>query len=92
MSLVKQTVYVTGLDDDVTEQDVVNHFSNIGPITPVLLLYDEAFSQPIGMAYVVFSDTQYVGKVETDQSGRNLKGKELTAEAVSEDQENELTG
>ncbi len=35
MSVVQQTVYVTGLSDKVTEQDLVDHFSNIGPISQV---------------------------------------------------------
>ncbi len=92
MSVVQQTVYVTGLGDNVTEQDLVNHFSNIGPITQVFLVYDEASSRPSGTAYVVFSETQNVQKAETDLSGHKLKGKELTVEAVPEGQENELTG
>ncbi len=59
MSVVQQTVYVTDLSDNVTEQDLVNHFSNIGQITQVFLVYDEASSQPRGKAYVVFSETVF---------------------------------
>ena len=91
MSVLEQSVYVTGLSDtNVTSHNLATHFGSVGAIKHVFIVFDEASSKPSGEAYVVFTEAEQANQAVDEKNGENFKGKQLAVAIVTEDKENEL--
>ncbi|XP_062212542.1 uncharacterized protein LOC133913411 [Phragmites australis] len=56
-------IFVGGLRDNVTEDDLTNYFQNFGAITDVVVMYDRITRRTRGFGFVTFDSHEAVNKV-----------------------------
>ncbi|PRW59679.1 cleavage stimulating factor 64-like [Chlorella sorokiniana] len=71
------TVFVGNLSYDLTEQDVIEHFSQVGPVKHVRIVTERDTGKPRGFGFIEFFD------IPTAESAiRNLSGKEFKGRTI----------
>ncbi|KAI7839879.1 hypothetical protein COHA_006359 [Chlorella ohadii] len=71
------TVFVGNLSYDLTEQDVIDHFSQVGPVKHVRIVTERDTGKPRGFGFIEFFD------IPTAESAiRNLSGKEFKGRTI----------
>jgi len=73
----RRSIYVGNVDYGSTPQELQEHFKNCGKILRVTILVDKYYGQPLGYAYIEFSDSTAIANalMLTDSifRGRQLK-------------------
>lgn len=79
-------VFISGLKDDVTDDDLRNHFEQYGTITDILVVLDKETKKSRGFGFVEFDDYDPVDKIIMEKH-HEIMGKRVNIKkAISKDQ------
>jgi len=69
-----RTIYVSNLNYDATEKDLLDHFGTVGKITDIRLQKTHASSRKnnVGFAHIDFADSKSVDKAITELNGKPM--------------------
>lgn len=62
-SVTVKKIFVAGLRDDVTEEDITNYFSKYGTVLNVSLVIDKETGRKRGFGFVEFDDYDTVDRI-----------------------------
>ncbi len=71
-------LFVGNLSYDVTETDLREFFSDVGPLATVIIPMDRDTGKPRGFAFVEFSDQKQADEATRRLSNQPLKGRNVT--------------
>ncbi|KAI3435585.1 hypothetical protein D9Q98_001650 [Chlorella vulgaris] len=69
------TVFVGNLNYDLTDQDVIDHFSQVGPVKHVRIVTDRETGKPRGFGFIEFFDIPTAESAIRNLSGKDFKGR-----------------
>ena len=70
-------LFVSGLKDDITEDDLRNYFEKYGVITDILIVSDKETRKPRGFGFVEFDDYDPVDRLIMENN-HEIKGKRVS--------------
>ena len=70
-------IFVSGLKDDITEEDMRCYFEQFGVITDILVVLDKETKKPRGFGFVEFDDYDPVDKLIMD-THHEINGKRVS--------------
>lgn len=71
-------LFVGNLSYDVTESDLREFFSQVGPLTAVIIPMDRDTGKPRGFAFIEFSDQAQANEATKRFNDQPLKGRNIT--------------
>jgi RNA recognition motif-containing protein len=71
-------LFVGNLSYDVTESDLREFFSPVGPLTTVIIPMDRDTGKPRGFAFVEFSDQEQANEASSRLNDQPLKGRNVS--------------
>lgn len=79
----KKSVFVGNLRFDIRDDDLINHFKKVGPVSHVRIVRDSQAGVGKGFGFVVFDDRASVKKA-LELNDTNFKGRMLRVKKVDE--------
>ena len=74
----KLELYVTNIDFSTKEEQLREHFGQIGKLTKVKIVYQNGRSK--GKAFVEYADQESANQAVAELNGKEFEGRELTVE------------
>lgn len=71
------TVFVGNLSYDLTDQDVIDHFSQVGPVKHVRIVTERDTGKPRGFGFIEFFDIPTAESAIRNLSGKDFKGRTI---------------
>lgn len=83
-SSVPARLFVGGLSDEVTEDDLVNTFGQFGRIADCIVMRDRDSRAPRGFGFVTMADRKDAPRAIQGLDGTDLKGRTLVVNVATE--------
>jgi len=87
----KKSIFVGNMRFDTRDDDLINHFSKVGPVKYVRIVRDKATGLGKGFGFVVFEDRASVKKA-LELNNTNFKGREIRIKKVDAGEKEEEKG
>jgi RNA recognition motif-containing protein len=77
-------LFVAGLSDDVTENDLAEMFGQLGPVADCIVMRDRESRAPRGFGFVTMADRRDAQRAITSLHGAELKGRTLVVNVATD--------
>jgi len=68
--ITSKKIYVSGIKDDHSDEDLRSYFSDFGPVEEVDIIVDKISGQKRGFAFITFEDYDPVDKIVCELQSR----------------------